>query len=112
MNTATRTIIAAAFAAPLLGLVPTGADAAQRSIAKTQNDGYRACQALGNSGYTGIVRGERLYALDGIAGGKKKSFSIRYCFESRAKCSHFINRIKHTVRNVETIRYSTCERRA
>jgi len=82
------------------------------AVLKINSDGFRACKALGGNGYTATARG----VLGDGGGGDRSSgfraFQIRTCFESRAQCVRFVDRIHHRVSQIEQLYHIGCKSRA
>ncbi len=76
---------------------------------RINGEGFRKCKALGDSGYTAIVRGRSVYG--GTNNGAFGSFNLRSCFETRAECSRFVGSVPYIVPGVFDIRYSSCKAR-
>ena len=91
------------------------AHAAQTSLTKLQNDGFRACRAQGKTGFTAVVRGTSSAGFEGSRGlgrsGSDAKFSLRYCFASLNECQRFVSRAGHIISDVQDIRYRSCDRR-
>ena len=83
------------------------------AIARINGEGFRACKAMGNSGYTAIARG---IISEGGGGGRRGSlgqaFQIRTCFKTSSACENFIDRIHHKVGKIDELRYINCKPRA
>ena len=106
----TLAVLTAIATTPLLMGFFSSADARGTSLTKLQNEGFRACRAQGRSGYTAVVKGKRDPAYYGVRGGTD-NFSLRYCFPSRSQCERFISRAMIEIRDVQEIRYRSCEPR-
>ncbi|MEO0327384.1 MAG: hypothetical protein AAF217_02170 [Pseudomonadota bacterium] len=82
------------------------------AVAKINGEGFRICKSMGDSGYTAVARG----ILGDGGGGDNTSgfrnFQIRTCFETRAQCEHFIDRIHHRISQIENLRYAGCSARS
>lgn len=75
-------------------------------------EGFRICKAMGDRGHTAIIRGLLGDGGGSIRGGAVHSrFNIRTCFETRAECNHFLDRIHHRVSQIEQIYISRCRAR-
>lgn len=109
MNSILKITSSLAVAAIISGATVLPAFAQQGDVMRIRGEGFRACKAMGNSGYTGIVRGTLLnggsntYYSSGFA-----RFNIRYCFASRTECTRFVGRIENLVRAVNTVDYRAC----
>ncbi|MGI9351749.1 MAG: hypothetical protein ACR2O3_09320 [Rhizobiaceae bacterium] len=82
------------------------------AVAKINGEGFRICRAMGNSGYSAVARG---ILGDGGGGDRSsgyRSFQIRTCFQSRAQCEHFLDRIHHRISQIEQLHYIGCKSRA
>lgn len=92
-------------------IVPTitSSQARGSETVRLNGEGFRACKALGDSGYTAIVRGT---SLNGVSrNGSFGTFNIRSCFETRNECRRFVGSIPHIVPGVNDIHYSSCKAR-
>lgn len=82
-------------------------------VVQINGQGFRACKAMGNKGYTAVARG---LLSDGGGGGSRGSgfrpFQIRTCFTTSAACERFIDRIHHKIGQIEKLRYAGCKSRA
>lgn len=71
--------------------------------------GFQKCKALGSSGFKASLSG---FSFDGPGGGNFSgggfSFRINTCFESKAQCEHFIDRIHHHVSSIERLYHARC----
>ncbi len=75
-------------------------------------EGFQICKAMGDNGHTAKIRGLLGDGGGGYRGGSVyHTFSIRTCFETRAQCNHFLDRIHHKVSQIEQINYSRCKAR-
>ena len=113
MNTTAKILTAAILATSALGVPQNahaffGSDSGAASVKRINSEGFRACKALGDRGYTAIVRG--LYS-NGSERTGSGPFHIRTCFETAAQCERFIGRIRNHVAGIEELRYRKCSPR-
>ncbi|MDJ0614178.1 MAG: hypothetical protein QNJ29_10920 [Rhizobiaceae bacterium] len=84
----------------------------EAAISKINWDGFQACKALGNSGYTAVIRGIHNAASGGTyRNGGEARFNIRTCFETAQECERFSSRIHHKVANIEQVWLNRCSPR-
>ena len=77
-------------------------------VKRLSSEGFAACRALGDSGYTGIATG----IISGTSSRTGESaFRVRVCFRTASQCQRFISRIRHHISDVQTIRYTNCSPR-
>ncbi|MEM7216404.1 MAG: hypothetical protein AAF423_12755 [Pseudomonadota bacterium] len=81
------------------------------AVAKINGEGFRKCKSLGSSGYTAVARG----ILGDGGGGDRSSgfrnFQVRTCFETRAQCDRWIDRIDHKISQIEHLHFIRCKAR-
>ncbi|MEM9333183.1 MAG: hypothetical protein AAGA53_17810 [Pseudomonadota bacterium] len=102
--------ISATLALPVVETItPAGAAVPGRGpVVRINGEGKRICDAFADRGtpyWSAKVRGR----LEDDSGGFTDRFQIRTCFESRAKCDHFLNRIHHTILSIEEIYFIRCK---
>ena len=112
-----KTIAASLFAAASLTSMMQPAQAISPNfsgavVTQLNNQGFKTCKAMGDSGYTAIARG-----ILGDGGGGNRSpgyrnFQVRTCFETSAACEKFIKRIDHKISQIEQLYYAGCKSRA
>lgn len=82
------------------------------AVTKLNGQGFRACKALGDTGYTAIARG----ILGDGGGGDRSSgfrnFQVRFCFKTRGGCENFISRIHHHISQIDLLRVAKCSARS
>ncbi len=86
----------------------TQALADKGQIVRLNSEGFRICQSMGSSGYTGTVTGT---LLDGSYGSTEEYFSVRYCFASQSACKDFVATLENRVSGISTIRRRSCRPR-
>ena len=105
-----KAFFASALAASIL--VTTGsfytALAAPKTPSQVNGEGYRACKALGKSGFRGRVRG----ILNSGANNTSNPFTLSYCFKTKAEGQKFLDRIMHIVYPVDIIHSAQCHVRS
>ena len=113
-KTAAAVVLAAAPLAtsltPAQATIPVNSASAQ--IVKINGEGFRACRALGKNGFKASVSG-----ISDDGGGGDRSAGFRYfrvnnCFETRAQCNKFLDRIHHKVPGIYKIHYIACKARS
>lgn len=80
----------------------------EAAIQKINWDGFKACKALGKSGYTAVIRGTHNAGSSGPDGRGDSPFNIRTCFETASQCDRFTSRIHHKVANIEQLWLNRC----
>jgi hypothetical protein len=104
------TLLASAlFAASLMPATFHTASAKQFETVRINSEGFRKCKALGDSGYTAVVRGRSLYNT--TRNGDFGQFNIRTCFQTKAACAGFVSRVPNIIRGVFDIQYRACTAR-
>ncbi len=81
------------------------------TISKINGEGFRICKSMGNSGYSAVARGTVNDSGGFFNDAGFRYFQVRTCFQTRAKCDHFISRIHHTIAGIERLSYAGCESR-
>jgi hypothetical protein len=111
--------LTAFFASSLLAmtLVPAATTASHAfsgkavyNVNKLQNQGFRACKALGDTGYTGVVRGTTLNGTSLFSERGFPKFYVRSCFETKAECTGYVNTFAKRLIGVNEISYRSCKR--
>ncbi len=71
-------------------------------------NGFQKCQELGNTGYKASAAGYSLDGGGGIRSGSGVGFRINTCFETKAQCERFIDRIHHHVTTIQRLYHAGC----
>ncbi len=108
-NTLTALAAAAMMAVTLVPATTSISQARTAEIVRLKSEGFRNCRALGDSGYTAVVRGTSLFGAS--RNGSFGNFNLRSCFQTRAECTRFINSIPRIVRGFNDIHYASCTAR-
>ena len=81
------------------------------NINELQGEGFRACRAQGNTGYTAIVRGTTLNESSIFNENGFGKFYIRSCFQTKAECSNYVKSFTKRLAGVNEISYTSCKSR-
>lgn len=96
-----------------LTLVPatTGASHAKATynVNKLQGEGFRACKAQGDTGYTAKVRGTTLNGTSLISENGFAKFYVRSCFQTKAECNNYVKTFTKRLAGVNEISYTSCK---
>ncbi len=112
-----KNTISAFIASSLLALtlVPatTGASHAKATfnVNKLQSEGFRACKAQGDTGYTARIRGTTLNGTSLFSEKGFPKFYVTSCFQTKAECSNYVKTFKNRLAGVNEISHTSCKRR-
>lgn len=111
-NSLTTFVTSAMLAMTLVPATSTISQAkATYNIGELKGEGFRACKAQGNSGYTAIVRGTTLdegslFVEEGFG-----TFYVRSCFQTQAQCKSYVKSFAKRLAGVNEIKYTSCKSR-
>lgn len=78
------------------------------NVNELKGQGFRACKAQGDTGYTAIVRGTTLNESSIFNEQGFGRFYVRSCFETKAECKSYVNNFTKLLAGVNEIKYTSC----